>query len=335
MNEKEIVLTGIKPTGYPHLGNYLGAIKPALELARQYENSQLFIANYHSLNLIKDAELLSTLTLDVACTWLACGLDPSNTLFYCQSDVPEVFEVATILAPFTPKGLLNRAHAYKSQKEKNLSASLPEDSGVNMGLYVYPLLMAADILTFGATLIPVGKDQKQHVEICAEIARSVNLSCGENTLVVPKALISKEVGVIPGIDGRKMSKSYGNVIPLFKPKAQVRKACMKIVTNSQGVDEVKTAEDSTIFQIYALLATESEKAALKKLYQSGHMGWGEAKEILFEKIWSEVGPLQERYNMYHDDPSQVFSLLKEGAARAREQGGRILRGLKEALKMPV
>ncbi len=248
---KKVSLTGIKPTGMPHLGNYLGAIQPALKLAEKYR-ARYFIADYHALNTIRDPKILQDLTYEVAAAWLACGLDPEDVLFYRQSDVPETFELSTILMAFTAKGMMNRAHAYKAMAQANETASKDIDFGVNMGLYTYPVLMAADILLFDADVVPVGKDQKQHLEMTADIAQSINANYNSSLLTIPEAIFNNSTQVVQGLDGRKMSKSYDNTIPLFLPEKKFRKIINKIVTNSQGVDESKDPETCNVFSLYKL-----------------------------------------------------------------------------------
>jgi len=230
---KEISLTGIKPTGDLHVGNYFGAIKPALELAQRYD-ARYFVADYHALNAMKDPAELRSAARPVAAGWLAAGLDPEKAIFYRQGAVPEIFELAIMLMAFTSKGLMNRAHAYKDAAQKNAEKGNAQDEGVNMGLFTYPVLMAADIVAFDADVVPVGQDQLQHVEMAQDIAQSVNANYGKPVLKVPRPEVKKEVAVVPGLDGRKMSKSYGNTIPLFVPEKTLRKTIMRIVTNSQA-----------------------------------------------------------------------------------------------------
>jgi tryptophanyl-tRNA synthetase len=245
---EKISLTGIKPSGTPHVGNYLGMIRPALELARTYQ-ALYFIADYHALTTVRDRETLRYQTYEVAATWLALGLDPDKVIFYRQSDIPEVMELTWILSCFTAKGLLNRAHAYKAAADENVAAGKPPDDGINSGLYFYPVLMAADILLFGSHYVPVGADQRQHVEIARDIAIAFNNNYGE-ILTVPEAVIREEVMTIPGLDGRKMSKSYDNVIPIFAPAGELRKSVMRIVTDSRRPEEPKDPEGDNVFSIY-------------------------------------------------------------------------------------
>ncbi|MFA6617892.1 MAG: tryptophan--tRNA ligase [Candidatus Neomarinimicrobiota bacterium] len=313
---RKVCLTGIKPTGTPHIGNYFGAIKPAIELANNFD-ARYFIADYHALNTVKDSAQLKEMTHILAASWLACGLDPETMMFYRQSDVPETFELTTMLMAFTSKGLMNRAHAYKACVQENIDAGNDPDSGINMGLYTYPVLMAADILLFDTNFVPVGKDQQQHVEICADIAQSLNHTYGKDLLVVPKAVISESTQVVVGLDGRKMSKSYDNVIPLFLAPKKFRKIIMKIVTNSQEVEEAKNPDESHVFTLYKLFANEKEQQAARERYLAGGMGWGHAKQELFEIMEEHFSPMREKYDMLMEDPTHIEKILKEGAEKAR------------------
>ncbi|MDR0450848.1 MAG: tryptophan--tRNA ligase, partial [Treponema sp.] len=255
---RKIALTGIKATGMPHVGNYFGAIRPALELTREYD-TRYFIADYHALNTVKDPKELSSLIRQVAAGWLAAGLDPEETIFYRQSSVPETFELTTQLMAFTSKGLMNRAHAYKAALQANTDRGDDPDAGINMGLFTYPVLMAADIILFDSDAVPVGKDQVQHVEMAQDIAQAVNFNYKQEVLKIPQALVRENVAVVPGLDGRKMSKSYGNTIPLFAPEKELRKLIMRIVTNSQGVEEPKDPQNSQIYLLYKLFASPEEQ----------------------------------------------------------------------------
>ncbi len=322
-------LTGIQTTGVPHLGNYLGAIRPALEHASEFE-SFYFMADYHSLNSIKDAGQRLESMYQIAATWLACGLNPEKTHFYRQSDVPQIFELATILAAFMPKGLLNRAHSYKDKVAKNLEAGRPADDDVNVGLFTYPVLMAADILLFHPHIVPVGKDQKQHVEMCAEVARVINNTYGNELLTIPKAKFSKQMQVL-GLDGRKMSKSYGNTIPLFSPSKKLRKLVMKIKTNSQTVDEPKDPENCSVFALYEHFSTPEQQADLAQKYRAGGMGWGEAKQILFEVIEREVADKRKIYDEIIGDKAYLDKVLADGAERVRPLAQRNLDILRKAM----
>ena len=311
----DTVLTGIKTTGTPHIGNYVGAIRPAIEAsARPDAKSYLFLADYHSLG---DPALTAQTTLEIAATWLALGLDPAKVVFYRQSDVPEITELAWILTCVTAKGLMNRAHAYKAAVAENEAAGRQDlDHAIMMNLYCYPILMAADILMFKATKVPVGKDQKQHVEMARDVAQRFNHHFGE-TFVLPEAAISEHVATLPGIDGRKMSKSYGNTIPLFAEEKALRKLIMKIKTNSLEPGVPKETEDSALFQIYRAFATPEETAAVAERYRAG-IGWGEMKQILFERIDAELAPAREEYRRLVAAPEEVEELLQRGAERARE-----------------
>ncbi len=315
--DKKVSLTGIKPTGMPHLGNYLGAINPALQLADKY-NARYFIADYHALNTVRDPKQLRDLTYEVAAAWLACGLDPKDVLFYRQSDVPETFELATILMAFTAKGMMNRAHAYKGVAAANDENGRDHDFGVNMGLYTYPVLMAADILLFDADVVPVGKDQKQHLEMTADIAQSINANYKTNLLTIPEAIFNNSTQIVQGLDGRKMSKSYDNTIPLFIPEKKFRKLINKVVTNSQGVEESKDPTDCNVFALYKLFATEDQQNALAEQYRAGGMGWGDAKRQLFEVMNEQIAPMRKVYDELIDDRTQLDAILKDGADRARE-----------------
>jgi tryptophanyl-tRNA synthetase len=310
-------LTGIKPSGTPHIGNWLGAIRPGLQLADMPGTQAVyFIADYHALTAVHDAAALRHMTYDVAATWLAFGLDPRRTLLYRQSDIPEIFELSWILACFTTKGWMNKAHAYKAVVERNQSDGHEDvDVGVNIGLYTYPVLMAADILMFDTDLVPVGKDQVQHIEIARDIATRVNHLYGE-VLRLPEAHTSDHVAIIPGLDGRKMSKSYDNVIPLFLSAKQLRKVINRIVTDSTPPEAPKDPESSHIFQIYRAVASEAQSRALAERYRTG-IGWGEAKAELFDVLDSALGPAREQYAALMADTAQIDRILADGAARAR------------------
>ncbi|MCF7920390.1 MAG: tryptophan--tRNA ligase [Candidatus Cloacimonetes bacterium] len=314
---KKIALTGIKPTGNPHIGNYFGAIKPALELAKEYE-TRYFIADYHALNQTKDPDILRQQIYEIAAAWLACGLEPEHNLIYKQSAVPQTFELNTILLAFTPKGLMNRAHAYKALLQNNLEANRDPDDGVNMGLFTYPVLMSADILLFDSDVVPVGTDQQQHLEMAADIAEDVNRNYNKELLKIPAPLIRKETGLITGLDGRKMSKSYNNAIPMFLPPKQLRKLLMKIVTNSQTIEESKDPETCNVFALYKLFADEKQQQEMKERYLAGGMGWGHAKQALFELMNEHLTPFRERYDTLMADKGYIDKILAEGSAKARE-----------------
>ncbi|MDR2160135.1 MAG: tryptophan--tRNA ligase [Treponema sp.] len=325
----KISLTGIKPTGILHIGNYLGAIRPALELTREYE-ARYFIADYHALNTVKDPKELSFLIRQVAAGWLAAGLDPEKTIFYRQSSIPETFELTTQLMAFTSKGLMNRAHAYKAAVQENTDKKNDPDAGINMGLFTYPVLMAADIILFDSDVVPVGKDQVQHVEMAQDIARAVNANYNQEVLKVPQAVVQETVAVVPGLDGRKMSKSYDNTIPLFISEKELRKLVMRIVTNSQGVEEPKDPETSQIFLLYKLFASAEEQAALARRYREGGMGWGEAKEELFRVMNRELRPLRERFEAIMADPAGLDAILARGAEKARPIAAATVRRFRKA-----
>jgi tryptophanyl-tRNA synthetase len=325
----KIALTGIKPTGTLHVGNYFGAIKPALELAGDYD-ARYFIADYHALNIVKDPEALSANIRQVAAGWLASGLDPEKVIFYRQSAIPEVFELTTQLMAFTAKGLMNRAHAYKAAVQGNNARGEDPDAGINMGLFTYPVLMAADIVVFDSDVVPVGKDQVQHVEMAQDIARAVNFNYKQEVLKGPQPVVADSVAVVPGLDGRKMSKSYGNTIPLFCSEKELHRLIMRIVTNSQGVEEPKDPETSQIFQLYKLFAREEEQKALAARYRRGGMGWGEAKEELFRAADRTLGPLRRRFEAVMADPAKLDGILARGAEKARPIAAATVRRFRKA-----
>jgi tryptophanyl-tRNA synthetase len=312
-----------------HIGNYFGAIKPALELAEQYD-ARYFIADYHALNTMKDPKELNSTIRQVAAGWLASGLEPDKVIFYRQSSIPEVFELATMLMAFTAKGLMNRAHAYKAAVQENNEKGEDTDAGINMGLFTYPVLMAADIILFDSDVVPVGKDQVQHIEMAQDIAQSINANYGKQILKVPQAAVQDDVAIIPGLDGRKMSKSYNNIIPLFAPEKILRKTIMRITTNSQTVDEPKDPETSQIFQLYKLFANNDEQNSLAGRYRAGGMGWGEAKEELFLAVNRLLAPIRERYDAIMSDIPSLDKTLKQGAEKARPIAAATLNRLREA-----
>ncbi|MBT3756612.1 MAG: tryptophan--tRNA ligase [Candidatus Cloacimonetes bacterium] len=314
---KGIALTGIKPTGTPHIGNYFGAIKPAIELTKEYD-ARYFIADYHALNTIKDPQLINEMTYEVAATWLACGLDPKNALVYRQSQVPQTFDLSTILLAFTSKGLMNRAHAYKAMVQSNNELKRDQDDGVNMGLFTYPVLMAADILLFDSDVVPVGKDQAQHLEMTIDIAQSVNHIYKKDVLTIPKPLIREATQTVIGLDGRKMSKSYNNTIPLFLPTKKLRKLIMKVVTNSQTIEEVKDPDKCNVFTLYKLFTSNDQQNILREKYLAGGMGWGHAKQELFEVMEEMVSPMREKYDELMNNKDFIDKLLDEGSEKAQE-----------------
>jgi tryptophanyl-tRNA synthetase len=311
------VLTGITTSGTPHLGNYVGAIRPTVRASRLAGvESFYFLADYHALiKTSGDPARVQRSTLEIAATWLACGLDPEKVTFYRQSDIPEIPELTWMLTCVTGKGLLNRAHAYKASVDKNTEAGAEPDDGVTAGLFMYPVLMAADILMFNAHQVPVGRDQIQHIEMARDIASSFNHLYGEH-FTLPEAAIEDNVATLPGLDGRKMSKSYDNTIPLFVPRDQLKKLIMGIVTDSRAPGEPKSTEGSALFQLYQAFASADETAALAKAYAEG-IAWGEAKQLLFERLDREIAPMREVYDGLIQDPARIEKTLKLGAAKAR------------------
>lgn len=321
MFEEKVVLTGVKPTGTPHLGNYLGAIKPALQLgAKVVEEGgkhYMFIADYHAINAEKDAMVLNQKIKEIACIYLAFGLNPQKSVFFRQSDIAEVHEFTTILNAYTPKGFMNKAHAYKAAVDKNRLVGKPDDDGINMGLYNYPVLMASDILLYDSTIVPVGKDQVQHVEIARDIAGAINAWYHEPLLRLPEAHIEENVAIVPGLDGRKMSKSYGNVIPIFATDAEIKKAVFAIKTDSRAPNEPKNPEGILIYQIFRSLAQPDRSAEMAEDFRAGKMGYGQAKNMLLDAILQEISPVREKYAYYMAHFDEVEALLEKGAATAR------------------
>ena len=323
-------LTGITTTGTPHLGNYVGAIRPAVQASRRPGTENFyFLADYHALIKCDEPARIQRSTLEIAACWLAAGLDPEQVFFYRQSDIPEIPELTWLLTCVTGKGVLNRAHAYKAQVDKNTAAGVDVDADVTMGLFMYPVLMAADILMFKAHRIPVGRDQIQHIEMARDMAQSFNHLYGEH-LVLPEAQIDESVALLPGLDGRKMSKSYDNVIGLFAPREQVRKSIFSIVTDSRAPGEPKDTEGSALFQIYQAFATPQETQKLRELYAAG-IAWSDAKQLLFERIAAEVGPMRARYEHLVSHPGELERILQAGAAKARARATPLIRELREAV----
>ncbi len=311
------VLTGITTSGTPHLGNYVGAIRPAIAASRAAGvESFYFLADYHALIKVDEPARIQRSTLEIAASWIACGLDPERVTFYRQSDVPEIPELTWFLTCVCGKGLLNRAHAYKASVDKNNAAGVDPDSDVTAGLFMYPVLMAADILMFNAHRVPVGRDQIQHIEMARDMAASFNHLYGEH-FVLPEAQIEESVATLPGLDGRKMSKSYDNTIPLFAPREQLKKLIAGIKTDSRAPGEPKDTEGSALFQIYQAFATPAETAQLRQAYADG-IAWAEAKTILFERIDHEVAPMRAAYESLIHHPERLEELLKAGAAKARK-----------------
>ncbi|UCU93096.1 tryptophan--tRNA ligase [Hydrogenophaga taeniospiralis] len=310
------VLTGITTSGTPHLGNYVGAVRPTVRASRLASvESFYFLADYHALIKVGDPARVQRSTLEIAATWLACGLDPEKVTFYRQSDIPEIPELTWLLTCVTGKGLLNRAHAYKASVDKNTASGDEPDNGVTAGLFMYPVLMAADILMFNAHQVPVGRDQIQHIEMARDIASSFNHLYGEH-FTLPEAAIEDHVATLPGLDGRKMSKSYDNTIPLFAPKEQLRKLIMGIVTDSRMPGEPKDTQGSALFQLYQAFASAEETAMLAKAYAEG-IAWGDAKQLLFERLDQEIAPMRAIYDELIQDPGKIERTLQAGAHKAR------------------
>jgi tryptophanyl-tRNA synthetase len=323
-------LTGITTTGTPHLGNYVGSIRPSVAASQEIgAESFYFLADYHALIKCDEPARIQRSTLEIAASWLAAGLDPQRATFYRQSDVPEITELTWLLTCVTAKGVLNRAHAYKASVDKNAAAGNDPDADVSAGLFMYPVLMAADILMFKAQQVPVGRDQIQHIEMARDIAQRFNHLYGDH-FVLPQALIEESVALLPGLDGRKMSKSYDNTIALFTPRDQLKKLIAGIVTDSRAPGQAKDTEDSALFQIYQAFASPTETASLAKAYADG-IGWGDAKQILFERIDQEVAPLRERYQTLINDPVKIETLLLAGADKARQLASPFMRELREAV----
>ena len=309
-------LTGITTSGTPHLGNYVGSIRPAVRASRTPGvESFYFLADYHALIKIDEPARIQRSTLEIAASWLAAGLDPERVTFYRQSDVPEIPELTWFLTCVTGKGVLNRAHAYKASVDKNTAAGLEPDSDVTAGLFMYPVLMGADILMFNAHKVPVGRDQIQHIEMARDMASSFNHRYGTH-FVPPEAVIEEAVATLPGLDGRKMSKSYDNTIPLFSSREQLKKLIAGIVTDSRAPGEPKETEGSALFQIYQAFATPEETEALRQAYANG-IAWGDAKQILLNRIDQEIAPMRARYQHLIDYPDEVEALLLSGAKKAR------------------
>jgi tryptophanyl-tRNA synthetase len=315
---KETYLTGITTTGTPHLGNYVGAIRPGVEASHRDDvRNFYFLADYHALVKQQDPAEVHRSSLEVAATWLALGLDTRRAYFYRQSDIPEIPELTWVLGSVTAKGLMNRAHAYKAAVQLNAdSGSRDPDKGITMALFSYPVLMAADILMFGANWVPVGKDQRQHVEMARDIAQRFNHIFGD-TFVLPEARISEKTAVLSGLDGRKMSKSYNNAIPLFVPDNQLRKLIMKIKTNSLEPGEPKDTKGSTLFEIYQAFATDAEAATMRQRFADG-IGWGDLKQELFDYLNEHLKSARAEYQRLIAAPDHVEAELLAGAARARE-----------------
>ena len=330
---RQIALTGLKPTGPPHIGNYLGMLKPSLELAERFQ-ALYFIPDYHALTTVRDRKELENLTYQATATWIALGLNPDEVIIYRQSDIPEVFELAWVLSCFTAKGLLNRSHAYKAMVDDNIAAGREEDKNINIGLFTYPVLMAADILLFGSHVVPVGLDQQQHLEITRDVALTFNSTYGD-VLTIPEAMIREEVMTIPGIDGRKMSKSYNNVIPIFAPPNQVLKPVKRIVTDSKRPEDPKDPEECYIFAIYRHFADADAVAAKRKLYLDGGLAYGAMKQELFELLESTFSSQREKYNTLMDNTDELDKILEKGAEKARAIAVPIMAKVRKAVGVSV
>lgn len=328
------VLTGITTSGTPHLGNYVGAIRPAIQASLEKNvDAFFFLADYHALIKCEDADRIARSRLEIAATWLASGLDPARVTFYRQSDVPEIPELCWMLTCVTAKGLMNRAHAYKAAVDQNIAKSVEPDDGINMGLFSYPILMAADILMFNAHKVPVGRDQTQHLEMARDIAQRFNhlYGQGKDFFVLPEAVIAEDVATLPGLDGRKMSKSYNNTVPLFEGGSRALKSTVaKIVTDSRGPGEPKDAEASHLYLIYKAFASSAETAEFRQALAAG-MGWGDAKQKLCDRIEQELGPKRDDYESLMANPKRIEEILQEGARKARAIATPFIQELRQAV----
>lgn len=325
---KPIALTGIKPTGKPHIGNYLGMYRPALDLMKNYQG-MYFVADYHALTSLHDPNQLREHVYEVAASWLALGLDPNDAIFFRQSDIPEIPEFTWILSCFTSKGLLNRAHAYKAAVDENLTLEREPDEGINAGLFYYPVLMAADILLYGSDVVPVGLDQKQHIEITRDIAEAFNRTYG-NTLKVPEGLIQETVMKVPGTDGQKMSKSYNNTIAIFAPEKALRKQIMRIVTDSKRPEDPKKPEGDTLFTLLGFFVDLNRLEEIRHLYIHGGAAYGELKKELADAVLAHFGEARARFDTLIQDKAYLDRILMEGARKARQIGVPYLEAARKA-----
>ena len=316
------ILTGIQPSGIPHLGNYFGAMRQVCDLQEKGE-SFLFIADYHALTTNPDPEQLRERIMNLTLDFLACGVDTEKTVFFRQSAVPEVCELMWILNTVTPLGFLERAHSYKDTLAKGFDA--------NCGLFTYPILMASDILLYQANLVPVGKDQKQHLEITRDVAIKFNNAYGEDLLTIPEGLIPEDVAIVPGIDGQKMSKSYGNTIPIFGKEKEIKKKVMSIVTDSKGLEEKKDPDTCNVFALYKLFANEEEIQQMRENYMGGNYGYGHAKLALFEKMWTTFEPMRKRRSELEADIGYVQKILDENGKKARQEANEFLAKIRKAV----
>ena len=329
MSQKR-VLTGITTSGTPHLGNYVGAIRPAIAASQDSSiESFFFLADYHALIKCQDPEAVHQSTLEIAAAWLALGLDPEQVVFYRQSDIPEIPELTWFLTCMTAKGLMNRSHAYKAAVQANQEAGEDDDLAITMGLFSYPTLMAADILMFNASDIPVGRDQIQHVEMARDIAQRFNHHYGEH-FVLPSAKVDDNVAVLQGLDGRKMSKSYNNTIPLFLTEKKLKKHINKIKTNLLEPGEPKDPNDSAVFQLWRAFATEQQTADMRQQFAEG-IAWGEAKKQLFELINGQLAEPRERYNQLIESPAEVEKILQKGGERARQHSAALIAKVRKSV----
>ncbi len=330
MNTKRRSLTGITTSGTPHLGNYVGAIKPAIAASRDdATEAYYFLADYHALVKCFESDRLHQSTLEIAASWLALGLDTDKSVFYRQSDIPEIPELTWLLTCMTAKGLMNRSHAYKAAVQANDEAGEDPDFGINMGLFNYPVLMSADILMFNATHVPVGKDQAQHLEMTRDIAQRFNHHYGQH-FVLPEAVIDAQVATLPGLDGRKMSKSYDNTIPLWLPEKKLRKQIMRIVTNSQEPGEPKDPDSANVFSIYSAFADVRQRAEMRQAFVDG-IAWGDVKQQLFELINNELAGPRERYMELINNPATIETALKIGADKARAYAVPLIKKLRNSV----
>ena len=323
---KKRILTGITTTGTPHIGNYLGAIKPALELAKEYDESFYFLADYHAIIKNSKSTEVTDSVKNVALAWLASGLNPNKSFFYRQSDVPEILELSWVLNCVTAKGLMNRSHAYKAATKLNND---DEDKGITMGLFSYPILMAADILMFNATHVPVGADQIQHIEMTRDIAGRFN-HLYKKTFILPEAIIQSTNETVPGIDGQKMSKSYGNIIPLLSTEKQLKKSIAKIVTNSLEPGDPKDPSNCTVFALYKYFASKPMVDELCDDYKKG-ISWGDAKNKLFEVVNNEITPIRESYEKLQEDKDFINDLLSDGSNKVRPIAKELLDSIRSSV----
>ena len=327
---KKRILTGITTTGTPHIGNYLGAIKPAINLASDFDESFYFLADYHAIIKNSDSNAVGQSVEDIALAWLSCGLDTNKSFFYRQSDVPEILELSWILSCVTAKGLMNRSHAYKSATSMNTDE---EDKGITMGLFSYPVLMAADILMFNATHVPVGNDQIQHIEMTRDIAGRFN-HIYKKTFELPEAIIQDKNNTVPGIDGRKMSKSYKNIIPLLSSEKQLKKSILKIITNSLEPGDPKDTKDCTIHSLYTYFASKDEVDELTNAYKEG-IGWGDAKNMLFDVINRDITPIRNKYETLSSDKTLINDLLSDGASKVRISAKEMISNLRDTIGIKI